>query len=59
MEPDDILKEDELEGDAPLDELEIDGKKKDLLDEEVESADDLAEEELDEPEEPFDDVNPI
>ena len=52
---DDILKDDELEPEAPVDELE--GKKKSLLDDEdVESIEDLAEEELEE-EEPFDDVD--
>lgn len=55
---DDILKDDELEGETePLLEDELKPKKKSLLgEEEVESADDLAEEELD-VEEPFDDVN--
>lgn len=55
---DDILKNDdehELDADAPLDELE-EKKKKDLIDEDVESVEDLAEEELEE-EEPFDDVD--
>lgn len=51
---DDILKDDELEPELPLDELDI--KKKDLLDDEVESIEDLVEEE-DEIEEPFDDVD--
>jgi len=57
---DDIIKDDELHtdpelaGDEPLDEKL---KPKSLLDDEaVESADDLAEDELD-VEEPFDDVN--
>jgi hypothetical protein len=51
---DDILKDDELEPELPLDEFDI--KKKALLDDDVESIDDLVEEE-DEIEEPFDDVD--
>jgi hypothetical protein len=51
---DDILKDDELEPELPLDELDI--KKKALLDDDVESIEDLVEEE-DEIEEPFDDVD--
>lgn len=42
---DDEIKDDEHDPDLPIDE-EMDGKKK-LLDEEVESLDDLEEEELD------------
>lgn len=55
---DDILKDDEFEeAVTPLDdELEI--KKKGLLDDDVESVEELAEEEEEE-EEPFDDINPI
>ncbi len=54
---DETIRDDEPEGDIPLDD-DLDKKKKDLLDDDVESVDDLAEEELEE-EEPFDDVNPI
>lgn len=53
---DDILKdEDELEIKVPLD-VEKTG---DLLDEDTESVEGLAEEEEEEEEEPFDDINPI
>lgn len=55
---DDILKEDnedELDLKLPP-EIEKSG---DVLDEEPESIEELAEEEVEEPEEPFDDVNPI
>ena len=45
MMEDDIPKDDELEGDAPLDELE--GKKKGPLEDDVESIEDVVEEELD------------
>ena len=55
MNEDDIIKDDELENEVPLDEL--DAKKKPLTDyEDVESVEELAEEELD-VEEPFDDVD--
>ncbi len=58
MNEDDIIRDEELvEGDAPLEESE--GKKKELLDDEVESVEELAEEELEEEDEPFDDQNPI
>ena len=59
MNEDDILKDadDGLEAGVPLDD-DPEKKKKDLLDDEVESIEDLAEEELEE-EEPFDDLNPI
>lgn len=50
---DDILKDDELEEEVPLD--EVDSKKK-LLDDDVESVEDLAEEEEADVE-PFDDVD--
>lgn len=55
---DDILKDDvELGGEE---EIPDEKKKKDLLDEDVESLDDLKEEEeVEDVEEPFDDVNPI
>ena len=57
---DDILKDNELEeGAAPLDDELLDVKKKGLLDDDVESVEDLIEEEDAEEEEPFDDVNPI
>ncbi|MEK7227650.1 MAG: hypothetical protein AAB641_02050 [Patescibacteria group bacterium] len=52
---DDIIKDDELENEVP--EGELDSKKKPLTDDEdVESVEDLAEEELD-VEEPYDDVD--
>ena len=55
MNEDDIIKDDELDPELPTDEVDL--KKKPLLDDEdVESIEDLAEEELEE-EEPFDDVN--
>ncbi|MDO8424258.1 MAG: hypothetical protein Q7S54_01450 [bacterium] len=44
MNEDDIIKDDETEETPPLDELE--GKKKPLLDDEVESLDELEAEEL-------------
>lgn len=54
-----MLKDDELvEGDLPAEE-EADTKKKGLLDDDVESIDDLVEEEEPDVEEPFDDVNPL
>ncbi|OHA92325.1 MAG: hypothetical protein A3J09_02510 [Candidatus Zambryskibacteria bacterium RIFCSPLOWO2_02_FULL_51_21] len=66
MEDEDILKEpdepveDETEGADDLDHEVVDKKKKDLLNpEETESLDDLEDEELEDEEEPFDDVNPI
>lgn len=56
---DDILKDDELgEVDLPLDD-EIETKKKGLLDDDVESIENLVEEEEPDVEEPFDDVNPL
>ncbi|MCR4279582.1 MAG: hypothetical protein NUV78_02475 [Candidatus Zambryskibacteria bacterium] len=53
-----IPEEEDLDADLPLDD-DLDAKKKPLAeDEEVESIDELADEELEE-EEPFDDVNLI
>ena len=59
---DDTIKDDELNEAPEGDEELVDGitpkKKKGLLDDEnIESADDLAEDELEEEEEPFDDVD--
>ncbi|MDO8565537.1 MAG: hypothetical protein Q7R67_02880 [bacterium] len=46
MHEDDIIKDDSLEAEVPLEDDElVDGKKK-LLDDDVESVEDLAEEEL-------------
>ncbi len=62
---DDVLKEDdgpveeEVEDAESLDHEVADKKKKELLDEETDSLDDLAEEEESDEEEPFDDINPI
>ena len=60
MDDETIKGDEELDPEAPLDEELIDGKKKPpLLDDEVESADELADEEELEEDEPFDDVNPL
>lgn len=56
MNEDDIIKDDALEDELPEDIKDI-KKSGDILDEETENVDDLADEE--EEEEPFDDVNPI
>lgn len=56
MEPDDILKDEDEELDQKLPSETKKGG--DVLDEDTESVDELAEEEEEE-EEPFDDVNPI
>ena len=57
---DDVIKDDEEIVDPDL-ELGADDelKKKDLIDEDTESLEDLAEDELDEDEESFDDVDEI
>ena len=62
---DEVLRDDEPidDGEASVDDLEHDvegKKKKDLLKpEETESLEDLEDDELEDEEEPFDDVNPI
>lgn len=54
---DDLLKDEEDDLDLkPPPDVE---KSEDVLDEEPDSVEELAEEEVVEPEEPFDDVNPI
>jgi hypothetical protein len=55
MNEDDIIEDDAGDLDLPHD---LDKKGKDVLDDEPESLDELADEE-EEDEEPFDDVNPI
>lgn len=56
-----MLDDETILPDEPIedDELEIEGeekKKKDLIDEDTESLDDLEEDELEDEEEPFDDI---
>ncbi|MDP2642091.1 MAG: hypothetical protein Q8P21_02265 [bacterium] len=62
MDPEEIRDDEHVDLPDDIDpELDADKlKKKDLIDEDVtESADDIAEEELADEDEPFDDVNPI
>lgn len=67
MHEDDILKDEEpVLDDEPVGDDELDlgldeagKKKKDLIEDDTVSLEDEVDEELEEPEEPFDDVNPI